>query len=43
MSVVEEISNQSDAVKDDTEFDVEADEHFEDDFDVDPTRYIFYR
>ena len=43
MSGVEDISNQYVDVKEDTEFNVEAEDHLEDDFVVDPTRYKFYR
>lgn len=44
MSGVEETLNNSVDVKEDAEFDVEAEEdQFGDDYFVDPTRYIFYR
>ncbi|KAF1384336.1 hypothetical protein PFLUV_G00117270 [Perca fluviatilis] len=43
MSGIEEISNESVEVKEDEEFDVEAEDHLRDDFFHDPTRYIFYR
>ncbi|KAM6924004.1 protein farnesyltransferase/geranylgeranyltransferase type-1 subunit alpha, partial [Xenentodon cancila] len=43
MSGVVETSNDSVEVKESQEFDVEADEHFGDDYVVDPTRYMFYR
>ncbi|KAG8004249.1 Protein farnesyltransferase/geranylgeranyltransferase type-1 subunit alpha [Nibea albiflora] len=43
MSGVEETLNESVDVKEDKEFDVEADEHVGDDYFVDPTRYLFYR
>lgn len=42
MSVVEETSNNSVDEKEDREVDGEADE-LDDDYFVDPTRYIFYR
>lgn len=42
MSAIEDISNESVDVKEDIEFDVEAEDHLEDEF-VDPTRYMFYR
>ena len=42
MSVVEETSNNSVAVKEDREVEREVEE-LEDDYFVDPTRYIFYR
>lgn len=44
MSDVEETSNNSVDVKEDVEFDVEAEgDQLGDDYFVDPTRYIFYR
>lgn len=44
MSAAEETSNNSMDVKEDAEFDVEAEEdNAEDDFFGDPTRYMFYR
>lgn len=44
MSGVEETSNNSVDIKEDAEFDLEAEEdHLDDDYFVDPTRYIFYR
>ncbi|XP_075959436.1 protein farnesyltransferase/geranylgeranyltransferase type-1 subunit alpha [Anarhichas minor] len=43
MSGVEEISNESLEVKEDKEFHVESDDHIEDDYFLDPTRYIFFR
>lgn len=43
MSGVEETSNDSVEVKENKEFDVEAEDHLGDDYVVDPTRYIFYR
>lgn len=43
MSGVEETSSESVEVKEDTEFDVEAEDHLGDGFVVDHTRYIFYR
>lgn len=42
MSVVEETPNNSVDVKEDREVDGEAEE-LDDDYFVDPTRYIFYR
>lgn len=42
MSVVEETSNNSVDVKEDRDVDGEADE-LDDDYFVDPNRYIFYR
>lgn len=42
MSVVEETPNNAVDVKDDREVDGEVDE-LDEDFFVDPTRYIFYR
>ncbi|XP_068570418.1 protein farnesyltransferase/geranylgeranyltransferase type-1 subunit alpha [Cebidichthys violaceus] len=43
MSGVEEISNESLEVKEDKGFDVESEDHIEDDYSLDPTRYIFFR
>lgn len=43
MSGVEETSNEPVEVKEDTEFDVAAEDHLEDGYAVDPTRYLFYR
>lgn len=43
MSGIEEIPTESAIVKDENEFDVEADGQFDDDFVTDPNRYIFYR
>lgn len=44
MSAVEETSNNSMDVKEDAEFDVEAEEDkLDDDYFGDPTRYMFYR
>ncbi|CAG5992884.1 protein farnesyltransferase/geranylgeranyltransferase type-1 subunit alpha [Menidia menidia] len=43
MSLVEETSNEAPDIKDDKEFTVDADDHFGDDYGVDPTRYVFYR
>ncbi|KAM4555563.1 protein farnesyltransferase/geranylgeranyltransferase type-1 subunit alpha [Odontesthes bonariensis] len=43
MSVVEETSNEAVEVKEDDEFNVEADDQFGDVYGVDPTRYMFYR
>lgn len=44
MSAAEETSNNSMDVREDAEFDVEAEEDTaEDDFFGDPTRYMFYR
>lgn len=44
MSVAEETSNNSMDVKEDAEFDVEAEEdNLDDDYFGDPTRYMFYR
>lgn len=43
MSGVEEISNEPVEVKEDKEFDVEAEDQLEDDYFHDPTRYMFYR
>lgn len=43
MSGVEETSNEPLGVKDDKEFDVEAEDHLGDDYFADPTRYLFYR
>lgn len=44
MSAVEETSNNSMDVKEDAEFDVEAEEdNLDDDYFGDPTRYMFYR
>ncbi|XP_072252280.1 protein farnesyltransferase/geranylgeranyltransferase type-1 subunit alpha [Leuresthes tenuis] len=43
MSVVEETLNEAAEVKEDDEFNVEADDQFGDVYGVDPTRYIFYR
>lgn len=42
MSDIEE-TVESVQVNEDKEFDVEIEEHIEDEFAVDPTRYIFYR
>lgn len=43
MSGAEETSNEPLNVKEDKEFDVEAEDHIGDDYFVDPTRYLFYR
>uniref|UniRef100_A0A8D3AP68 Protein farnesyltransferase/geranylgeranyltransferase type-1 subunit alpha n=1 Tax=Scophthalmus maximus TaxID=52904 RepID=A0A8D3AP68_SCOMX len=43
MSAVEESSNDSVEVKEDSEFDAEAEDQLGDDHVLDPTRYIFYR
>ncbi|XP_013865864.1 protein farnesyltransferase/geranylgeranyltransferase type-1 subunit alpha [Austrofundulus limnaeus] len=43
MSSMDETSAESAEVKEDKEFDVEAEEKFKDDYGVDPTRYMFYR
>lgn len=43
MSSIEETSVESAVVKEDQEFDVEAEEQFRDGDGVDPTRYMFYR
>ncbi len=43
MSGLEETSNESIDVKEDKEFDVDAEDHLEDDYFADPTRYKFYR
>lgn len=42
MSDIEE-TVESVQVNEDKEFDVEVEEHIEDEFAVDPTRYIFYK
>lgn len=43
MSGVEETLNESADVKEDKEFDVEAEDQLGDDYFGDPTRYKFYR
>ncbi|XP_017259841.1 protein farnesyltransferase/geranylgeranyltransferase type-1 subunit alpha [Kryptolebias marmoratus] len=43
MSSVEEVSNESSEVKEEKQFDVEAEDQFEGDYGADPTRYLFYR
>ncbi|XP_069568264.1 protein farnesyltransferase/geranylgeranyltransferase type-1 subunit alpha [Brachyistius frenatus] len=43
MSGVEETLNESVEVKEDKEFDVEAEDQLGDDYGLDPTRYMFYR
>lgn len=43
MSAVEETLNEPAGVKEDNEFDVEAEDQLVDDYVVDPTRYLFYR
>lgn len=43
MSGVEDISTESVDIKEDKEFDVEAEDHLGGDYFVDPTRYLFYR
>lgn len=43
MSTLVETSNEPAEVKEGQEFDVEAQDHFGDDYVVDPTRYLFYR
>lgn len=43
MSAEEEISNESVGVKEDNEYDVEADDHLGFDCGADPSRYSFYR
>lgn len=43
MSGVEETSNNSVDIKEEREFDVEAEDHLGDGYFVDPTRYLFYR
>lgn len=43
MSGVEEIPNEPPATQEEKGLDIEAGDHLEDDFCVDPTRYMFYR
>lgn len=43
MSGVEETSNESVELQEDTDFNVEAEDHLDSDYVVDPTRYMFYR
>ena len=43
MSGVEESSHESVEVKENNEFDDDVEDQLEDDYAVDPTRYIFYR